>query len=223
MTFLNSFANIKYLYLDDNVFSRVEVLVDGAVVGQAAYGDVRPDVKEVLPKYNNGNAGFHFALNITQFTNGQHSITVRETGKNGQVTTLFDRTITIENAIGFMDNPVPGTIINGTKNVSGWFLDESGIARIEYWRTVQRQVKRPMVMRDQMSQKVLPPYKNEKAGFHYALDTTQFTDGQHIVTIIIILKPPNILMVCIQLLVSFTQGMAVLILVQWVEDIEKQT
>ena len=38
---------------------------------------------------------------------------------------------TIENSKGYLDNPVSGTTLKGTENISGWFLDTSGVANIE--------------------------------------------------------------------------------------------
>jgi N-acetylmuramoyl-L-alanine amidase len=182
-TTLNGTKNVSGWILDESGVASIEVLVDGLVAGQAVYGDARPDVQKVLPQYNNGNAGYHYALDTTQFTDGIHTVTVRETGKNGQVKKLSDRTITIENTIGFMDNPVSGTTLNGTKNVSGWFLDESGVASIEV--LVDGLVAGQAVYGDARPdvQKIIPQYNNGNAGFHYALDTTKFTDGKHTVTV----------------------------------------
>ena len=45
--------NVGGWYLDGNVVSKVEVLVDGVVKGQATYGDARADVYTALPAYNN--------------------------------------------------------------------------------------------------------------------------------------------------------------------------
>ena len=41
------------------------------------------------------------------------------------------QTSTNEDPIGDLDNPISGTILSETYNVSGWFLDASGVASIE--------------------------------------------------------------------------------------------
>ncbi|MDQ0199331.1 N-acetylmuramoyl-L-alanine amidase [Neobacillus ginsengisoli] len=170
-------------FLDASGVANIDVLVDGAVAGQASYGDARTDVQKAFPEFNNGNAGFHFALDTTKFSDGQHIVAIRETGTNGHVTTLPGSTVMIANVKGFVDNPVSGTTLNGTKNVSGWFLDASGVANIDVLvdGTVAGQASygdaRPDV------QKAFPVFNNGNAGFHFTLDTTKFNVGQHTVTI----------------------------------------
>ena len=170
-------------FLDSKGVANIEVLVDGKVVGQAVYGDVRPDVEKAYPQFKNGNAGFHYALDTTKFTDGTHTVTIRVTGKNGHVTTLPDSTIKIENALGSLDNPLPGTTLSGTHNIYGWFLDGSGVANIEILvdGTVVGQAiygdARPDV------KQTFPQFNNGNAGFHYTLDTTKFSDGPHTVSI----------------------------------------
>ncbi|MEC1522774.1 Ig-like domain-containing protein [Neobacillus niacini] len=182
-TSLSGTENVYGWFLDENRVAKIEVLVDGAVVGQAVYGDARPDVQKAFPQYNYGEAGFHFNLDTTQFADGQHTITIRETSINGQVTTLPANTIQINNALGFLDRPASGSTVNGTQSLYGWFLDNSGVAAIEILvdGAVVGQAAygdaRPDVL------KFYPKYKNGNSGYHYALDTTQFTDGQHTVAV----------------------------------------
>ena len=182
-TNLTGIQNVSGWFLDGSGVQSIEVLVDGNVVGQAVYGDSRPDVLKAYPQFKNGNAGYHYALDTAQFADGQHTVTIRGTGKNGHVNTLASSTVTFENVRGYMDSPVSGTKLTGTQTVSGWFLDASGVASIEVLvdDVVVGQATygdaRPDVL------KVYPQFKNGNAGYHYALDTTQFADGQHTVTI----------------------------------------
>ncbi|MFB3171015.1 N-acetylmuramoyl-L-alanine amidase [Neobacillus sp. 179-C4.2 HS] len=180
---INGTQNVYGWFLDHSGVAKIEVLVDGAIVGQAVYGDSRPDVKRFYPQFNNETAGYHFALDTTKYPDGKHTVTIIETGKNGNVTALTERTVTIENTLGFLDKPVSGSTLNGTQNVYGWFLDESGVEAIEILvdGTVVGQATygdaRPDVER------FYPQYNNRRAGFHFALDTTQFIDGKHTVTV----------------------------------------
>ncbi|MCL6573937.1 MAG: N-acetylmuramoyl-L-alanine amidase, partial [Bacillus sp. (in: Bacteria)] len=182
-TTLIGIQNISGWFLDVSGVEKIDVLVDGTVAGQATYGDARSDVQKSFPQYNNGTAGFHYALDTTQFSAGQHNVTIRATGKNSSVTTLPNRTITIQNTRGYIDNPVSGTTLIGTQNVSGWFLDVSGVEKIDVM--VYGAVAGQAAYGDARSdvQNAFPQYNNGTAGFHYALDTTQFSDGQHTVTI----------------------------------------
>lgn len=84
-------------FLDGNGVKKVEVLVDGTVLGTASYGDERGDVARVYPTYNNGNSGYHYNLDTTKLTNGRHTIVIRETGNNNWQTSLSGRKITVSN------------------------------------------------------------------------------------------------------------------------------
>ncbi|WP_251551922.1 Ig-like domain-containing protein [Neobacillus muris] len=170
-------------YLDESSVSKIEVLVDGAVAGQAAYGDPRPDVQNAYPQYNNGKAGFHYTLDTTKYSDGIHTVTIRGTGLNGRVNTIPGSTIVISNVKGYVDNPSAEKALIGTINVSGWVLDESGVSKIEV--LVDGRLEGQAAYGDTRPdvQKAFPQYNNGKAGFHYTLDTTKFNDGAHTVTV----------------------------------------
>ena len=174
--------NVRGWFLDESGVAKIEVLVDGVVAGQATYGDARPDVQNVFPEYHNGNAGYHYTLDTTKYSDGRHTVTFRETGMNGYVTTLPEKTITIANVLGYIDDPVSGKTLKGNQNVRGWFLDESGVSKIEV--LVDGVVADQAIYGDTRPdvQKVFPEYHNGKAGFHYTLDTTKYSDGRHTVT-----------------------------------------
>ena len=95
-TSLKGTKNVSGWFLDESGVANIEVLVDGALAGQASYGDARKDVQNAFPEFNNGNAGFHFALDTTKYSDGQHTVTIRETGKNGHVTTLPGSIVTFK-------------------------------------------------------------------------------------------------------------------------------
>ncbi|MFS0821562.1 N-acetylmuramoyl-L-alanine amidase [Bacillus sp. 1P02SD] len=170
-------------FLDGHGVEKIEVLVDGKVVGQAVYGDERPDVKNSYPDFNNGHSGYHYMLDTTQFSDGQHSISIRETGENGQVTTLPEQKVTIENIRGYLDNPISGATLTGTKRISGWFLDAKGVKKIEV--LVDGKVVGQAVYGDERPdvKNSYPDFNNEHSGYHFMLDTTQFSDGQHTISI----------------------------------------
>ncbi|MCM2535908.1 N-acetylmuramoyl-L-alanine amidase [Neobacillus pocheonensis] len=182
-TTLTGTKNVSGWFLDQSGVQKIEVLVDGAVAGQATYGDARSDVQKIFPEYNNGNAGYHFALDTTKFSDGIHTVSIRETGANNHVTSLPKTTITIANVKGYVDNPVSGAKLKGTKNVSGWFLDQSGVQKIEI--VVDSAVAGQATYGDARTdvQKAFPEYNNGNAGFHYALDTTKFSAGKHTISI----------------------------------------
>ncbi|WP_052352961.1 Ig-like domain-containing protein [Neobacillus dielmonensis] len=180
---INTNYNLSGWFLDETGVSKVEVLVDGRVVGQAVYGDSRPDVQNAYPQYQNGNAGFHYLLNISTLAGGNHTVAIRETGKNGYVTTLPERTFSISNTHGVLDSPAEHISIKGVHNVSGWFLDESGVSKVEV--LLDGALAGQAVYGDARPdvKKAYPEYNNGNAGFHYALDTSQYNDGNHTITV----------------------------------------
>ncbi len=76
---------VKGWALAESGVSKVEILVDGAVKGQAQYGLSRADVANVFPLYNNQNSGFTYSLDTSSLTKGNHTMTVRVTDKDGKV------------------------------------------------------------------------------------------------------------------------------------------
>ncbi len=180
---LNDVYNVSGWFLDESGVSKIEVLVDGTVAGQAVYGDPRADVQNAYPDYNNGSSGFHYALETARYSSGNHTITVRETGTNGWVTTLPERSVTFSNAKGVIDNPVPDSKIKGKYTVSGWFLDENGVSKLDV--LLDGNVIGQAVYNDSRPdvQKAYPNYNNGNAGFHYSLDTANYSDGTHTLTV----------------------------------------
>ncbi|WP_332237859.1 Ig-like domain-containing protein [Sporolactobacillus sp. KGMB 08714] len=177
---LQGTATVRGWFLDTSGVSKVEVLIDGKVTGNATYGISRPDVYKAYPQYQNSNSGYQYSLNTAQLTNGTHQLSVRETGKNGAQTTI-SRTVNVQNlpVQGRIDSPAAGSTLQGTTTVRGWFLDVNGVSKIEV--LVDGKVigsaaygqSRPDV------NKAYPQYQNSNSGYQYSLNTSQFTDGTH--------------------------------------------
>jgi beta-N-acetylglucosaminidase len=176
-------STVRGWFLDDDGIARVDVFVDGKIVGQAQYGTSRPDVQRFYPEYNNSNGGYELTLDTKNYTNGAHTISVRATGKNGS-TKQIDRNVSIQNldhlpTVGFLDSPKSGSTIDGVSTIRGWYLDGSGVEKVEVFvdgkwiGNAQYGLSRPDVAI------VIPEYLNSNAGFQYSLDTKQFTDGPH--------------------------------------------
>lgn len=180
-------STVRGWFLDHEGVNRVDVLVDGKIVGQANYGISRPDVLNVLPEYNNANAGYEFALDTKNYSNGTHTIAVRATGKNGS-TKQIESSVSIQNldhlqTIGVLDSPKSGSAINGVSTIRGWYLDGSGVEKIEVFVDGKLIGNAQYGLERLDVSNVFPEYFNSNAGFQYSLDTTQFTDGPHTLTI----------------------------------------
>ncbi|WP_413307053.1 Ig-like domain-containing protein [Bacillus sp. 1P10SD] len=182
---INGLTNIEGWFLDGSGVSKIEILVDGKIVGDAQYGTARPDVAKAFPDYQEANSGYRYSLDTRNLTNGQHSLTVRGTGKNGVLTVLGSQMVDIQNisAKGYMETPTAGSTISGLSKVQGWFLDESGVSKIEILvdgksvGAAEYGIARPDVA------KAYPLYQNANSGYQYNLDTTSLTNGQHTVTV----------------------------------------
>ncbi len=175
---------IRGWFLDANGVSKIEVLVDGKSMGNAMYGVSRTDVEKVFPEYQNANSGYQFTLNTKNLTNGLHKLTIRETGNNGAIN-ILESQISVQNlpSIGSIDEPVSGASISGDSTVRGWFLDPSGVSKIEvlvdgkFMGEAQYGNARPDVV------KAFPAYQNANSGYQFTLNTKNLANGQHKLTV----------------------------------------
>ena len=74
----------------------VDVFLDGSHIGTASYGVVRPDIPVAFPGAPS-DVGFHYSLDTTAFSNGNHALVVKAIDKNGHVATFATQQITINN------------------------------------------------------------------------------------------------------------------------------
>jgi len=73
---LSETASVAGWVFDNGSLGRIEVLVDGTLAGTATYGYPRPDVASVFPNID-ANTGYLYLLDTTNYSNGQHTITVK--------------------------------------------------------------------------------------------------------------------------------------------------
>ncbi|WP_251551942.1 Ig-like domain-containing protein [Neobacillus muris] len=172
-------------FLDASGVSKIEVLVDGKSMGEAQYGIPRNDVYSAFPEYQTPNPGYKFTLKTKNLSNGQHTVQVKETGKNGAVNTLDRVTVNVQNlpAKGYIDSPANGASIKGDVEVSGWFLDASGVSKIEVLidGVVQSQAQYGFSRTDVGN--AFPEYQNSNSGYKGVLNTKNLTNGQHTLTV----------------------------------------
>ncbi|WML54780.1 Ig-like domain-containing protein [Neobacillus sp. PS3-12] len=182
---ISGISNVSGWFVDSSGVSKIEILVDGTSVGLAQLNDSRPDVANAFPGYQNPTPGYHYALNTKSLTSGQHALTVKETGNDGGTTVLNNQMVNVQNlpVRGYIDSPTPGSTINGVFTLQGWFMDLSGVNKVEVLvdgksvGLAQPGDPRPDVA------KALPDYQDPNFGFHYALDTRNFSVGQHSLTV----------------------------------------
>jgi N-acetylmuramoyl-L-alanine amidase len=107
----------------------VQVKVDGTVVGNAAYGNVRSDVCAVYPgRLGCPNVGYTFTWNATSALPGPHTLTVCATDTDSSADSGCS-SVAVTVALGppsvYIENPTVGTAVTGTVAVSGWAIDNT--------------------------------------------------------------------------------------------------
>ncbi|OGF53700.1 MAG: hypothetical protein A2Z21_01455 [Candidatus Fraserbacteria bacterium RBG_16_55_9] len=105
--------------LDNVAVDRVEVFLDGNLLGTAQYGLGRPDVANAYPGLpGSPNFGFAFQFATEQYTRGPHEIRVRLTDRAGNTQMLPPRRVSFGNAPAF------GTLdVADAKEIAGWAHD----------------------------------------------------------------------------------------------------
>lgn len=77
--------------------SKIEVLVNDSVVGEAVYGDRRNGIDEVIPNISDINVGFHYSLDTTKFVSGEYIIKIRVLSPDNTEFMLNESKVTISN------------------------------------------------------------------------------------------------------------------------------
>ena len=203
-------VEVRGFVLDTRGVSRVTLLIDGAAVHDADISQPRSDVRRRYPKYEGEEfpyePGFVTSFLASNYTAGNHSLSIRVTYSNSDVAELGSRTINVDNTInqspiGALDNPSDPDIygsqdyVSGVYPIAGWALDAEGI------RTTTAPDGRILadieVMVDDrvVGQAVYPLPRPDVAnahpdvagalnsGFLMNLDTTRFGIGQHTVSV----------------------------------------
>jgi uncharacterized protein YjdB len=177
---------IQGWFLDGTGVSKIEILIDGNLIGESMYGLKRNDVAAVYPQYQNNNSGYSFNLNTSQLTEGEHILTIRETGRNGEQKELPPRKFFVSHllpSIGHIDKPTEGEIVKGLYPISGWFQDVSGVSKIEVLIDGKVHGEASYGLPRSDVNLVYPNYQNPNSGFKYNLDTSKLSEGYHILSI----------------------------------------
>ena len=131
---------------DGAPISKVQVLIDDAVVGEATLGDARPDVAAALNNPAFTNSGWHFSYpvpgNLLPGTHTVRAVARNSIGSIASLSNLVNITITTANTppFGWLDNARnaisgTGTVApGGTLNVLGWagdFQDGAPVFKVQ--------------------------------------------------------------------------------------------
>lgn len=82
--------------LDEIKIDRIEIFLDGQFIGNATYGNPRPDVEHDYPgRPGTPNFGFIFNLNTASYSNGPHTIEALAINSSGNKSPLIPKKLTI--------------------------------------------------------------------------------------------------------------------------------
>ncbi len=106
--------------LDDSEIVKIELMVDGLIVGPVNHGIHRPDIAYRFPSHPGAeDAGFIRMFNTTDLTNGVHTVAIRLTDNEGMVKVIGRRFVQTFNTaynlppFGGIDWPLPNHIMYG--------------------------------------------------------------------------------------------------------------
>ena len=97
--FIDGVASISGWAYDTNNVSRVDIDVDGQVVGVATYGLPRPDVRIHDPRVQGINVGFSFLLDTTTLADSQHDLNVYVVDSLGNRVLIGRRQFVVNNNV----------------------------------------------------------------------------------------------------------------------------
>jgi hypothetical protein len=173
-----------------SAISKVQVLLDGALAGNATYGISRPDACN-LNQPGCPNVGYTYVLNTAGLSKGTHTITVVATDSDfvadpGSSSVTF--TVTNTPPSVHIDAPVSGSVLSGVGTISGWAIDSTtavGTAISGVQIKVDGNVvgnatyglPRPDVCTAFPGRIGCP-----NVGFTYALNTSSLAPGSHVIT-----------------------------------------
>ena len=175
-------------YLYGETINKIELYLDGSKVTDMPRFN-RSDVASVYPGYDASQSGYSYSLNTTRYSNGKHELKVVAIGNDGTRSEL-KTTININNKvaapyIGAIDRPVANSTVSGNVEVSGWFVYGREINRIELYLDGSKVTDMPRFNRSDVAS-VYPHYDATKAGYSYSLNTKNYSNGTHKLTIKVI-------------------------------------
>ena len=177
---------------DNTSISSVQVYIDGALRGKAAYGTARTDVCAAFPgRAGCPNVGWSYFLDTEALADGTHNFSISAIAANGQKVTVANSFIVSNHAVG---NPVIITIdtpaatsgaFSGTATFAGWALDSNAVIismNVAVDGVVYGPANYNLARTDVCT--ALPGYPGcPNVGWNAAIDTTQLADGSHTLSV----------------------------------------
>jgi len=98
--FINGFFEVFGWAFDFQSVLRIEVDVDGQVLGNAAYGLSRPDVPVQDPRVHSSQVGFSFILDTTKLSDSEHDLVIYVVDRSSVRSEIGRRKFVVDNNVG---------------------------------------------------------------------------------------------------------------------------
>lgn len=201
--------------VNDHGVGYVELLLDGAILYSSkrncfhstvtgaytnCYGLRRQDVEEVFPSLKDAaNAGFRFVLDVGEligfgYTPGHHWIIIRSGDIDSQVANIdsIQANFICEDffgnpgSFGSIDGPLEG-LQDGITQITGWALDAQGVGSVRIHVDGVFNGVATYGFPNAGISSLHPGFPDTLApGWVYELDTTELSDGEHVVSAVVI-------------------------------------
>ncbi|GFP74265.1 N-acetylmuramoyl-L-alanine amidase [Clostridium fungisolvens] len=193
---LSGELNISGWSLISTGTSRVQVLLDGSLLGDAQYGYSRKDVANSYSQYFEAdNCGYNFKIAENSVSNGKHKITIKALGNNNEIISkdiVFYYNLSMKSVAAMeLSND---SIVSKTFTISGWALNAKNIEKVKVyfdWKYVGDATYGYQRLDIGKAYRDYPNSSN--SGFSYQLDISQYADGDHSVMVQPIGKDGSIL------------------------------
>ena len=184
------YLEVRGWHLSSSKAKKVEVFINGKLMGKVTSNTSRTDVAQAFPNYNNENSGFDGKINISNESNGEKTLKILITNEDG-TTDDFIRKITIkkpeEKPIrACLDTPKNGSDVGGMYlNIRGWHLSSSKMKKVEVFINGKSMGQvTPNTSRPDVAQ-VFPEYNNENSGFDGKINIANESSGAKTLRIVI--------------------------------------
>lgn len=179
--------------LSEDANDMIYVYLDNKEIAQASRYE-RQDVLNAIPGYGgkeaNSTPGFDTQIDVTKLTEGKHTITVKLISSFGEVikenSISFAVSRNFDSRLNF-ELPLNNASVKQKVIIDGWVLcddDKADLQILIDGKKIEEKIER--YQREDVL-KAIPGYggkeTNPAPGFHSVIDTTNFIDGNHTITL----------------------------------------
>ncbi len=180
--------------LSVNGVKSVQASIDGQNSQSTSVGILRQDVAKVYSGYSGaGSSGYNLNLNISQLSNGEHTIAVTSMGNNGSIKSqninMYKVPANSNNLAGvtWIDSPTTNSYVsslNNKVNIAGWSVDGYGIQKVQVYVDNNYNGDASIgLTRTDVGNAYPGDSGSGTSGYSYSLDTSSIPDGNHTILV----------------------------------------